>query len=264
MKRWIFLILFVCHFAGLSALHKFAVITPEKTGTHLLTKQLTLLTGMEVMNSWKHNAPQGVIHKMLDECEAGDKYFHMHAVYHKHIMRCFSKRDYRVFYLLRDPRDQLISMLNYIRNKGWAYGPLRMDYPFGKLSYDQQIEEMITGSRYGISVPHAIFTSRKKWISQKGVLTVKFEDLVGTKGGGSKDRQMYALHAIVDHLKLPKTESELATVAENSFGKPGEKTFNKGQIGEWKSKFKDYHKSLFKTIFGNELIEMGYEENFNW
>jgi len=264
MRRMLWIFLFICHFSGLNALHKFAAITPEKTGTHLLTKQLTMLTGMEVRNSWQHSASKETIHKLLDQCEENHQYFQMHALDHFHIMQCLKSRNHRVIYLIRDPRDQLISMLNFIRDKKWAYGPLRMDMPFGKLTYDQQIEEMITGSRYGLSVPHSVFTRRKGWSSWNWALTVRFEDLVGPKGGGSKKSQMDALRAIVDHLKLPKTDHELSLVADNSFGKPGEKTFSKGKIGQWKTTFKEHHKSLFKTVFGDELIEMGYEKNHHW
>ena len=264
MKRLYSLLVFTLLFAQVDALHHFAVITPEKTGTHLLTKQLTLLTGMDVKNSWQHTASADSINKQLNFCEANHKFFHMHAFYDLSLKRCFHKRNYRVIYLIRDPRDQLISLLQYIRDKGWAYGPLRMDMPFGKLSYDQQIEEMITGSRYGVCVPKTFFDKRKGWIAWNWALTVKYEDLVGPKGGGSKKRQMAELRRIVDHIQLPKSDQELSYVADNSYGKPGDKTFNKGKIGQWKSKFKEYHKSLFKTVYGNELIEMGYEQNHNW
>lgn len=263
--KWLCSLLVLClHFAQVNALHHFAVMTPEKTGTHLLTKQLTLLTGMDVKNSWRHSASQEFINQQLDICEANHQFFHMHAFDHLHIMKCFRKRQYRVIYLLRDPRDQLISMLNYIRDKGWSYGPLRMDMAFGTLTYDQQIEEMITGSRYGLCVPKELFDNRKGWISWVWALTVKYEDLVGPKGGGTKKKQMEELRRIVDHLKLPKSDQELSYVADNSYGKPGEKTFDNGKIGQWKSKFKEYHKSLFKTVYGNELIEMGYEQNHDW
>jgi hypothetical protein len=264
MKWLSCLLLFLIQFANMEAFHHFAVITPEKTGAHLLTKQVTLLTGMPVKNCWQHSASVDFINQQLDNCEANHQFFHMHAMYDLNLKRCFHKRNYRVIYLIRDPRDQLISLLNYIRDKGWSYGPFRMDKPFGKLTYDQQIEEMITGSRYGVSVPKVFFDKRKGWSAWNEALTVKYEELVGPKGGGSKQRQMTELRRIVEHIQHPKSDQELSYVADNSYGKPGEQTFSQGKIGQWKAKFKDHHKSLFKTVYGDQLIEMGYEKNHAW
>ncbi len=109
----------------------------------------------------------------------------MHAFPYPPIKDFFQTRGYKVIFLLRDPRDHLLSVLFYILNVGWQYEQLRTDFPFGQLSIDEQIEEMITGQRYGICVPKEFIWNRLPWMNLQSPpsFTAYFENLVGIKGG---------------------------------------------------------------------------------
>jgi hypothetical protein len=62
-------------------------------------------------------------------------------------------------------------------------------------------------------------------------------------------------------------------VLSNSFERvsgrrPGEEDQNafvrKGISGDWRNKFSEQHKARFKEIAGELLIELGYEQDYNW
>ena len=41
-------------------------------------------------------------------------------------------------------------------------------------------------------------------------------------------------------------------------------TARKGIVGDWRNHFNDEHKQLFKRFWGNSLIELGYEDDYDW
>lgn len=244
----------------------FVVVTPEKTGTHLLTRALTFLTGKQVFHVWDRTTTVSELDDYLETAEKEDKFFHMHAFPEPHIVDAFKQRGYKVIFLLRDPRDQLISVLYYIHDCRWEYENLRMDYPFGKLNFDEKIEEMITGEKFGIRVPHDFFIRRIPWMDMEGlsVYTVRFEKLVGEKGGGSLMDQIDELMTLANFLTIELSIDNAQQIAEQLFGWQGLGTFRSGKIGSWKTHYNEQHITSFKRHFGNLLINLGYESNFEW
>ena len=251
---------------SLQAEDKFAVITGEKTGTHLLTRALTFLTGKKVLNCWERYADDFTLNCYLDRVEAEDRYFHMHAFPESNIMEILKTRGYKVIYLLRDPRDQLISVLFYILDRHWEYGPLRLDYPFGELSFDEKIEDMITGEKCGLTVPGEFIGRRLPWMILQDipVYTSYFEKLVGPDGDGDRDAQILELRRLSDFLNIDTSQINIEAIADSLFGWEGLGTFRSGQVGSWKLYFTNRHKELFKLYYGKLLIELGYENDLDW
>lgn len=77
-------------------------------------------------------------------------FFHMHAQPYRNFIDAMRQRGYKVIFLLRDPGDQAVSLLYFIQ-KGWHYGPLNTGLPYGLLSFEEQLHEVITGQRFGVS-----------------------------------------------------------------------------------------------------------------
>lgn len=259
--------IFVFHASGqcAKAHADFILVTPEKSGTHLLSKTITQLIDKEVLNCWEHTVTKKQLDDLLKQCKEENKYLHMHALPHKAFIEYLKKINYKVIFLMRDPRDQAVSLYYYI-NKGWAYGSLNVQLPFGRLSPNEQLDEIITGARYGLSGTESIIGKRMPWMKEKAsfVCPVFFENLVGQEGGGSRLKQLKEVRRIANHLQLKMDDEELDQRSQNLFGKPGEKTFRSGQIGSWKQHFTAEHIRNFKRIFGKELIELGYEKNSRW
>ena len=103
-----------------------------------------------------------------------------------------------------------------------------------------------------------------QWKNQNNNLTIKFEDLVGERGGGSLSKQVTSIRAIINHLELRDNISDdmVFDIAKNSFGTSG--TFRKGKIGGWKSTFTSKDIELYKATIIDLLIDIGYESDKNW
>lgn len=100
------------------------------------------------------------------------------------------------------------------------------------------------------------------WMQQPFTYVTRFEKLVGPQGRGSREDQVKELRNIATHLHIRCSEEGIERIANNVFG--GTSTFRRGVIGSWKSHFMEEHKSLFKEVAGQLLIDMGYEEDFDW
>lgn len=263
LKIFIFIFLFS---NLLYASDKFAVITGEKTGTHLLTRALTFLTDKKVLNCWERYADDFTLNSYLDRVENEDRFFHMHAFPETNLIEILKARGYKVIFLLRDPRDQLISVLFYILDRHWEYGPLRLDNSFGQLSFNEKIEDMITGEKSGLTVPGEFIGRRLPWmlLEDPPVYTAYFENLVGPDGDGDRDAQITELIRLAEFLNIEVSNSKIEAIADSLFGWEGLGTFRAGQIGSWKLYFTEQHKEIFKHYYGQFLIDLGYESDLNW
>lgn len=245
---------------ALHPLDRFVVITPEKTGTHLLLKILYSLTGKPSIHIWDRAAEYDDILKLLSLTEEKNSFFHMHAYYSENLLRLFTDNGYKIIFLIRDPRDQLISLLFFIQDQKWEYNQfIKPDSTFSALSIEERIEEMITGEKFGTPIP--LFFSKKRigWMhNEKDVLTVRYEHLVGPKGGGSLAEQIASIQSICKFINA-EASVDIVAIAQSCFGQNGEWTFRKGQIGDWKNYFTDRHKMLFKELWNDLLIDLGYE-----
>lgn len=267
MRRF-FILFFVAISVALSAAtphDNFIIVTPEKTGTHLLTKALSQLIEKECINCWKHQVTGKELIKLLDQAKKENAFLQMHALPTSAIIKTLKDHNYKVIFLLRDPRDQALSLLHFIE-KGWAYGPLRNEIGYGKLTMDEKLDEIISGRRFGLSATKSIIGRRIPWLyqDQSFVHTVRFEELVGKEGGGSRDWQIREAFLISKFLNTGLSWAQATVRSRGLFGKPREGTFRSGKIGNWKNEFTELHKEAMKAVFGKELIEIGYASDFNW
>ena len=88
------------------------------------------------------------------------------------------------------------------------------------------------------------------------VLKLRFEDLVGEQGGGSRLSQAAAIESWANFLAIDVPAEELT---EGLFG--GTPTFNTGRVDSWRDVFKDHHRKAFEREFGDVLEDYGYSES---
>lgn len=101
------------------------------------------------------------------------------------------------------------------------------------------------------------------WSQAVNCYTVKFEDLIGPRGGGTRAKQIKAIFAIANHIEQPITITLLQNIINNLFSNTSP-TFREGIIGSWKKYFTAKHKELFKAIANDLLIQLNYEKDINW
>jgi hypothetical protein len=166
-------------------------------------------------------------------------------------------RGWKSILILRDPRDVALSLARYQLEKG---SPL-----FAGLSLEQAILRAIEGCRDDDpNAPRHLHDLRARfdlmtpWIGRPYNLTVKFEDLVGSRGGGSDDLQTATLDSVARHLGLPDDPTALAEVARHAYGSTT--TFRQGASGKWRDAFSPEHLRRFHEVAGSLLAELGYPD----
>jgi hypothetical protein len=169
--------------------------------------------------------------------------------------------NYRKILLVRDPRDVIVSFYHHImKRKGWPLATkFNRDGRWTQLPFDEQVDKFLA---FPENTPIDGIHSSLILLQDPNIFVVRFEDLVGARGGGSDELQLMTLMNLASFIGQPKTIEEIKAAAPRLFG--GTWTFRKGQIGEWKNFFKPGHLEILKSLIGREVIELGYESDFNW
>ncbi|HKJ59794.1 MAG TPA: sulfotransferase domain-containing protein [Halobacteriales archaeon] len=190
-------------------------------------------------------------------------------VFHTPETRAVVERtDVRMLLVVRDPRDVVTSHFHFVSEKHTGH---RLHDHYRSLPDE---EARLMASIRGVD---GVQTRDGKplesigewldaflgWKEEPYVQLLRFEDLVGTQGGGSRTAQMDAVRAIAGHLDVELDERRVESIAAGTFS-TGSSTFRKGLIGDWRNHFTDAHVTAFKDEVGDELQELGYETNADW
>lgn len=274
---------------------KIFIIGIPKCGTWLLDKFINLSTKKE--NGLYKFYFHGILRKRLSEENAiqlfnpsekifnhclknlsYNEYLISHLIYDRKYEELLKKNNFKVVFIIRDPRDQLISRIFYTYNYPKPYAGLQ------HLSFDellsgligagalpnQKFDDLISSHLSYLLSPEFKAISRitdfyetfLPWSKSSMVYTTRFEDIVGPNGGGSLRKQIEEINNISKFLNLNLTQEKICEITSQLFG--GTNTFREGKLGKWKEYFKPHHIDEFKKIGGHLLIELGYEKDLNW
>ncbi len=234
-----------------------------KNGTHLLLKCLGEIPGYEFSGyeiDWSD--PQAAL-ATLDSTRQGE-FTKGHIPCFEEALNFVRQHDLVVFNMIRDPRDNVISLVNYLmKHKNHPLHPqyARID------SKEERILATITGfnDARGKPVVRDIGWRLQNWIGwdhEDKVTNLYFESLIGPEGGGGRDAQLAEIGRILHTLGI--SDQELAHhIAQNAFDSSVH-SFRQGRIRSWKSVFTDEHKSAFKSVANWALLHYGYEDDDGW
>jgi hypothetical protein len=186
------------------------------------------------------------------------EYISAHSRFSSHLYSLFTRAGAKVILVIRDPRDIAVSHAHYC-----AETPAHPLFPFYQpLDFDQRLKFSLAGGGtpqgYYLEDVGQRIQGMDGWIKQAEVLTVKFEALVGARGGGDAELQKTEILRIAGFLGLQVTEAHLASIQEKAFGTPG-RTFRRGQIGSWKEHFKEEHIRLYTELAAEITEKWGYQ-----
>jgi hypothetical protein len=266
----------------------FLVNSLPKSGTNLLKKAVSGLAGIRSSGiafdhdagvrlaqqpeaqqgtvplgvGWPVCAPREAVRSALQQVPHGC-YAFAHVPFSPGIAELLVELDMKSVLILRDPRDAVVSYVNYIAT---SRTNLLFNY-FEPLTQAERITIAIVGipedgkgvMRKGIKDS---LTSMLPWSSQPFNYTTRFEQLVGPVGGGTREAQVRELEAIAEHLGARLSRRRLESIADGLFG--GTPTFSRGAIGAWHEVFTPEHKQLAKELLGELLIKLGYERDWDW
>jgi hypothetical protein len=247
----------------------FGLMTVPKAGTHLMLKLFFLIQSREPfevrpflgIESWNYFTYGGNIEALsnkLDEMLNDHSFIYCHTDYSVLMQKFLSKHtDFPLLLGLRDLRDIFVSQVYF----QWdivegIIGPSSFD---DKLTFLMKNE--VVGYHPKLLVIYKHATAMMRLLYHKNSLIVRFEDLIGSKGGGDDNLQRETILSIAKRIGVSLSTNQLAEVQELLFG--GEfllhpVNFRSGQIGSWKEHFKPHHIKLFSKKYGDLHKAFGY------
>lgn len=188
--------------------------------------------------------------------------------------------------MVRDFRDILVSLsfwFDKIIEKGNSMNlefrsvPQHVQQEWLQLTFSEKITAFLRGD-FHPEIPHygdiffKEYENMQYFLSRlKNPCLIKFENLVGPYGGGTREAQEKEVWKVAEMLSISLSTEELAYLCDNLYGLRKQDqgadyshTFRKGQIGTWKERFTEEHIQLFKERYNESLLELGYEVTENW
>jgi sulfotransferase 6B1 len=244
-----------------------------KAGTHLLTALLAELPDMRF--SGEHLTAfdlqeDGTFHgerleKRLGRVRDG-QYVSAHLPAWPQVFSAVERHGYRSVFIVRDPRDTVVSDVFYIL--GFKRHPLHERFR-EMPTMEERMMAAIRGlpdERRGVPLMESMaarIEAYSGWLSGPSTKVVRFEDLVGGRGGGDDATQLSEIQAIAEHVGRSLAGEELRSVATRVWS-PRSSTFRRGAIGDWRNHFTSQHVGAVKEAAGQYLVELGYETGDTW
>ena len=237
--------------AGGAGLPRVLVVSLPKAGTHLVERAVCLHPQLHRSLRRTLN-PENMQHGLraaLGELRPGQV-----ALAHIPFDASYAAllEDVRTLFAIRDPRDIAVSLAHYIGGRGDH--PLHFAYS-ERPDERSRIELAILGdadARPPAPSLESLLAGFSGWLDSSA-LVVRFEELIGTRGGGDDASQHRTLGAIYDHLGLeppPRLSERLFSSASP--------TFRKGRIGQWRESFDPDLEELFERAAGSWMEIYGY------
>ena len=186
---------------------------------------------------------------------------------HSHFdFRYLETLNYKGFHIIRDPRDIIISGSFYHckSDEKWLHIKRK---EFGGLTYQEKINSYSNfDDKMLFEMDNCAFQTIediKSWnYYNSNFIEVKYENLI-------LDNKLYLFHKIYDFLRfdgstIPKC---LQISYDNSLFSGNIKKgihVRSGKSQQWEQYFKAIHKKRFVELYGNILINLGYESNIQW
>lgn len=230
-----------------------------KSGTHLLETlffNLPLMrhSGKKTLRIQTQNPIDPKL-KFISSLKKG-QFLLAHMQYHKSIIHTANDNDAKIIHLIRDPRDVMLSHLNYVEKMDTT----QKSHAF-ITKYDNRLDRlkaMIEGKENVLEPFPVVLDKFAPWLNHNNVLILKFEDLIGEKGGGSKEAQINAVIKTCEFISIDIEESEIEKIS-NSIYSPKSSTFNKGKIGNWNKVLNEDEKKWLNNIISKQIKSYDYE-----
>lgn len=178
--------------------------------------------------------------------------------------------DWKAFFVMRDPRDFLIS---------W-YQSVRYSHPLNPYIKEQRKilkkmsdREAVTYLISTIFDKHNVqYNAMKNWYSEgkkdEFVLLLRYEDLISPAGPDFFAELFDFFQVDIKKEQLDKLLGKYSFRKLSGGREPGEenrkKHYRKGISGDWKNYFSPEHKDAFREAAGEILADLEYETNSHW
>jgi len=167
----------------------------------------------------------------------------------------------KVFIVIRDLRDTLVSLYFSVRNSHQMLNPAQQELR-DTLKAKDAAEGMLLLMEKRLHVSAGI---QKTWMGSEGLL-VRYEDLIKDEHAGFNKIISYCDIQVSD--AAVNAAIDLHSFEKRAGRKPGDEDVNshhrKGISGDWQNYFDQKLSRHFKDRYGDILIQTGYEKDINW
>jgi hypothetical protein len=232
------------------------IVSLQKSGTHLINKV------MEGANFWGRSVGKGCT--MSDFRELKDnEYLWSHFAPSDELQMALEEgnRSVYIIFNFRDPRDVLVSWFHWMHptNQNIMHSHQRyMQKVYSHFTDDELVDIFIKNDKFREVEYNPIeqFRWSRVLYFHPRVLKIRFEDLVGSRGGGSDEKQLETIKNIFGYLGVAGVNFQKIT--DNIFDE-GSPTFRKGMIGGYKESLSKEQLKLFHKLHGDVIEQYGYE-----
>jgi hypothetical protein len=268
---------------------KVICVSIPKAGTHLLIKCLTLLdidgiaynydTEKEFAERLRRPYSKITVEEYAERAFARLTYrinknknlrrsYLVHLPYHEKYHFFFQNFTVANFLMIRDPRDQLISLaatsLKDPMNREVGLEETLLDLLEKRrrhIPWERRHGACDLMWTLGITEFYHAFL---KWESEPNFCLIRFENLIGEQGGGTLEAQINEIKKIASHIGIEPSDDQIMYAVNNLYGET--RTFKKGQSKAWKKYFTPKVVKAFKNVPGacQLLIDLGYEQDSEW
>ncbi|WP_395293796.1 hypothetical protein ACF9IK_09460 [Kitasatospora hibisci] len=163
----------------------------------------------------------------------------------------------RMLFNYRDPRDALVSMVNYLAaGDRIKYGLFAEFHVYSDIL--AAIPTMAGRLDFALGDPRfpglRDFEESLWLLAHPQVCKITFEELVGEKGGGSRDSQAAAVRRVQEFIG---DESDTAAIADVLFNEKSF-TFHRGRTEGWRESFTPALERKFNARYGHLIETYGY------
>ena len=218
--------------SSLQAHEDFIICSPPKCGTHLISRAMELITHEKPTHYLAELGGFDNSLRLVDQAKQNHSFVVAHNLTTP-VLKTLVAKGYKIIFILRDPRDQLVSMLHWFKVGQW-------NWLAAAHVQDQnaQITELITGGQFGWRCYEGCIggrLARLKHLDKSKVMITYFENLVGKEGGRSSKKQRQELKKLAGFIGLELSEEQVSSIVPSIFGNTW--SFRKGEIGAWKEYF---------------------------
>lgn len=236
---------------------KILVNSIPKAGTNLMDSILQELPGLvpkagRTLMEWDFT-PERTINKILSTKRGFYQLAHLPA--HENLLSTLNESDIKTLFIVRDPRDVIVSNFKYVLGIDVTH---KSHQYIKSLNNDKErIKACILGKEDIISPLHEVYAQYAGWLGQDNCLTVKFEELVGSRGGGDDNLQKKNILSIALFLNIFLEDKKLNEILEKT-KIPNTPTFRVGKVGGWTNYFDEDLLSIFDKHMADMMKRYGY------
>lgn len=191
----------------------------------------------------------------------GRSYMTGHLAYDRDLAAALESSDARLVLFIRDPRAVVVSMARYFRTnpRHNLHATVQRRFPDDEELRTAVIEGFEADDHARRCVPmRQRLELFAPWLEEPGALVLRFEDLVGPRGGGSEAAQADAVARLAAHVGADLDADAVRHVAQRAFD-PRSATFREGRIDGWRAHLTTSQLSRLEDECGEAARLLGYD-----